>query len=74
MLDVVNAVDPIQRIRKCPLGNPAHLKLCPLHQRIDNAIDVIEQQFRDTTLSQVLSTGVSAGQCRSLVLPTVKGR
>ncbi len=32
MLDVVNAVDPIQRIHTCPLGLPAHgVRLCPLH-------------------------------------------
>lgn len=29
MLDVVNAVDPIPRIRKCPLGNPAHPPALP---------------------------------------------
>lgn len=54
MLEVVNAVDPIERIRKCPLGNPAHVNLCPLHRRIDNAIDLIERQFRETKLSDLL--------------------
>lgn len=56
MLDVVNAVEPIPRIRKCPLGNPAHLKLCPLHQRIDDAADLIERRFRETTLAEIAST------------------
>jgi len=75
MLDVVNAVDGIPRIRKCPLGNPAHLKLCPLHQRIDDAFDQIEKQFRSTTLAEVLTTELrAAGQCRSLTIATVKGR
>src|SRR5215470_527471 len=32
ILEVVNAVDPVQRIRECPLGFPAHgVNLCPLH-------------------------------------------
>jgi Rrf2 family nitric oxide-sensitive transcriptional repressor len=36
VLDVVNAVDPIQRIRECPLGNKAHgANLCTLHRTID---------------------------------------
>ncbi len=75
MFDVVNAVDPLQRIHKCPLGNPAHLKLCPLHQKIDDAMDYIEQQFRGTTLADVLASGTkAAGYCRSIASPTVGGR
>src|SRR3990167_2732498 len=31
ILDVVNAVDPIQRIHCCPLGFESHTSLCPLH-------------------------------------------
>lgn len=75
MLDVVNAVDPFERIKRCPLGNPAHTKLCPLHQRIDSAMDYIERQFADTTLADILADAAkSGGQCRTLVNPTVKGR
>lgn len=75
MLDVVNAVDPIQRIHSCPLGNPAHVKLCPLHQRIDDALDLIEKQFGSTMLSEVIETSSRAGgQCKSLTVPTVRGK
>jgi Rrf2 family protein len=56
LLDVINAVDPITRIRKCPLDNPAHMKLCPLHQRIDDALDVIAQQFERTNLAEMLES------------------
>ena len=74
MLDVINAVDPIPRIRKCPLGNPAHLQLCPLHRRLDNAIAMIEQEFGRASLAEVLETSTkSGGQCRTLVTPTVRG-
>lgn len=74
MLDVVNAVDPIPRIRKCPLGNPAHLQLCPLHRRLDDAIGIIEREFKQTTLAEVLETNSRSGpQCRTLVMPTVRG-
>src|SRR3954453_6698361 len=32
LLEVVNAVEPINRIRSCPLGLPSHGRhLCPLH-------------------------------------------
>lgn len=75
MLDVVNAVDPIQRIKKCPLGNPAHIQLCPLHKRIDGAIAMIEHEFESTNLADVLASNTrSQGTCRILTLPTIKGK
>lgn len=73
MLDVVDAVDPIPRVKKCPLGNPGHLQLCPLHRRLDDAIGMIEQEFRRTSLAEVLETNARPGeQCRTLILPTVQ--
>jgi Rrf2 family protein len=55
-LDVINAVDPIQRIRECPLGRKAHGKrLCPLHYRIDAALALIEESFRTCTLDVLCS-------------------
>ncbi len=56
ILDVVNAVEPIARIRECPLGLKAHgVHLCPLHQRMDNALASVEAAFRETTLAEVLA-------------------
>lgn len=70
ILDVISAVDPISRIRKCPLGNPAHLDLCPLHRRLDDAIGMVERKFEQTTLAEVLETSTQAGtQCRGLLAP-----
>lgn len=55
VLDVINAVDPIRRIEACPLGIPAHgHTLCPLHQRLDNAIALVESVFADTTIADLL--------------------
>src|SRR5262245_10327039 len=69
ILDVVNAVDPVRRIRECPLDNPAHLNLCPLHRRLDNALAIIETALRDSNLAelQAESRASSAAEaCRSL--------
>ena len=56
ILDVVNAVEPIQRIRQCPLGLRAHgVNLCPLHKRMDSALATVEAAFRNTTLAEVLA-------------------
>ncbi len=53
--EVVQAVDPLQRIVGCPLGLDAHQQqLCPLHKRLDDAAGYIETSFRATMLSEVL--------------------
>ena len=72
ILDVVNAVEPIERIRECPLGLKAHgVRLCPLHKRMDNALAMVEAAFRDTTLAEVLAEPTrSHPLCE---LPVLKG-
>jgi Rrf2 family nitric oxide-sensitive transcriptional repressor len=63
MLDVVNAVDAFHRVQSCPLGKPEHVKLCPLHRRIDAAMDLLEKQFRQTTLAEMLHEERSQTVC-----------
>jgi Rrf2 family transcriptional regulator, nitric oxide-sensitive transcriptional repressor len=56
LLEVVNAVDPIHRIQTCPLDLAGHgTHLCPLHRRMDNALKMVEDAFRKTTLAEVLA-------------------
>lgn len=53
--DVIQAVDPIQRIKTCPLGLAAHgTTLCPLHRRLDDALSHVEQAFRQSTIADIL--------------------
>jgi len=55
ILDVVNAVDPLQRILSCPLKLPEHREsLCPLHRRLDQAMADIEQALGNTTIADVM--------------------
>lgn len=71
VLDVVNAVTPLQRIESCPLGNPTHLNLCPLHKRLDEAITSIQDAFRKTTLAEVSTPAKPGGkspQCAGLTV------
>lgn len=56
ILDVVNAVAPLVRIRKCPLGLKAHTSLCPLHQELDRAYAATEKAFAGVTLEQLLNS------------------
>jgi Rrf2 family transcriptional regulator, nitric oxide-sensitive transcriptional repressor len=56
ILEVVNAVDPIRRIRTCPLKLSSHgTRLCPLHRRVDDALATVEKAFGGTTLAEVLA-------------------
>lgn len=54
--DVIQSVDPIKRIMTCPLGLASHgTHLCPLHKRLDDAIGLVEKQFRETTIAEMLN-------------------
>jgi len=56
ILDVVSAVEPIQRITTCPLDLKSHgTNLCPLHRRLDNAMAAVEAAFAGTTLAEILA-------------------
>jgi len=67
ILDVINAVDPLKRIHNCPLGLKSHsANLCPLHRNIDNAICLLEKNFRDTKLADLLAeSGGSVPLCEN---------
>lgn len=67
VLDVLNAVDaPLQRLTKCPLGLKSHVKLCPVHKLVDDAISHVESAFRSATLGALLrSTKGSKPLCEA---------
>jgi Rrf2 family protein len=55
MWEVVQAVDPLKRIRECPLGFEAHSDaLCPLHDQLDQAIAAIEKSFSACKISKLI--------------------
>ncbi len=55
--DVVQAVDPVMRIRECPLKLASHgTNLCPLHRKLDDAIATVEAVFRTTYLAELATT------------------
>lgn len=61
ILEVVNAVEPIERIAVCPLGLKSHGKnLCPLHRRMDDALAQVEKSFQETTLAELLAEPTSS--------------
>lgn len=56
ILDVVNAVSPLQRIRACPLGLKTHSQLCPLHAELDKAYEATEKAFRGVTVESIIDS------------------
>jgi Rrf2 family protein len=54
--EVVDVVEPFQRIRSCPLGIASHAgTLCPLHRSLDNVMATTERMFREMTVAQMLA-------------------
>jgi DNA-binding IscR family transcriptional regulator len=68
VLEVISAVDPLERINVCPLGLAAHgERLCLLHRRVDDAVAMVERAFGETTIAELLrSPGDTAPLCPGL--------
>ena len=56
ILDVVNTVEPIQRIKNCPLGLKSHSELCPLHAELDKAYAATEAAFASVTIKDLVES------------------
>ena len=56
LLDVVRVADGSRRITACPLGLPEHDgHLCPLHQRLDDAVALAERTLAEATVAEVMA-------------------
>ena len=56
MLDVINAIDPIQRIQSCPLELPNHGgSLCALHRKLDDAAKQLIEIFTDVSMADLVA-------------------
>ncbi len=72
VLDIINAVDPVQRIHTCPLNLKSHgKKLCPLHRKLDDAMADMEEAFATTMLSDLVN---SNSKIKPLCEVTVGGK
>jgi Rrf2 family transcriptional regulator, nitric oxide-sensitive transcriptional repressor len=56
IFDVMQAVAPFHRITECPLNLKTHgTTLCPVHKRLDEALNMVEQVFRKSTIAELLA-------------------
>lgn len=56
ILDVINTVAPLERIRSCPLGLKSHTALCPLHAELDKAYAATEAAFAGVTIMELVQS------------------
>ncbi|MFO0830388.1 MAG: Rrf2 family transcriptional regulator [Phycisphaerales bacterium] len=57
LLDVIQSVGRLERIKSCPLGLSNHgTNLCPLHRQLDAAAGAMIKMFDGVTLKQVIDT------------------
>lgn len=56
ILDVVNAVAPLERITHCPLGLTSHTSLCPLHKELDDVYASAQTALARVTLAQLVNS------------------
>ena len=55
LLEVINAVNPLKRIERCPMDHVREVDdLCALHKRIDDAMAGLEKAFSETTIEELL--------------------
>ncbi len=65
LLDVVDVIDPLERITTCPLGRKAHRRrLCPLHTYIDEVIELLQDSLSQMTLQSVIDGTPGPALCQ----------
>ncbi|MFG0328820.1 MAG: Rrf2 family transcriptional regulator [Phycisphaerales bacterium] len=70
LLDIVEVIQPIERIRSCPLGRASHrLRLCALHHRLDEAAVATREALSSLTLAEAVDDSPSSGLCRESGVP-----
>lgn len=72
LLDVVNAIDPIERITSCPVGSTGEQRsLCSLHRRLDEVIGGLRDDLAATTLAAILAMKPGPALCQPAKSATV---
>ncbi len=66
LLDVVNTIDPLERIEECPLSRTDHKVegLCPLHKCLDGIVALLIDSLQSLTLSGVVDGSDGPALCR----------
>ena len=72
LLDIINTVDPMKRTRACLLEDERAAARCPLHRRLDEALEAVDHVLHGTTLAQIV--GEEGGDVRLCVTQLIHQR
>jgi len=66
LFDIVDLIDPVQRIRSCPLGLHEHrTQLCTLHRSLDEIMALLEERLKGFTIADLAKERRRPGLCRT---------
>jgi len=72
LLDVLNAIDPLPRIKVCPLDRMEHkTHLCPLHSEMDHIMELMEKRLGDMSIRSVIDGAPGGVLCKEETLVKV---
>jgi Rrf2 family protein len=74
VFDVIQAVSSLPRIESCPLGIAGHKRLCPLHKRLDEAAELVEQAFKETKIADLIPQQQPRSACRFPEIADLRAR
>ena len=73
LLDIVNAIDPTDRIEQCPIDRTRHTgEFCRLHRRLDEIAALLQQNLQRTTLTSLVEGG-GPSLCPTVVVDVLRG-
>ena len=61
--DIIASVSELPRIDRCPLGLQEHVRLCPLHSRLDAVARMAEEAYRQSKLSELIPDRSKRSTC-----------
>ncbi len=64
VFDVIIAVSALPRIETCPLGIKEHVKLCPLHKKLDEAAELVEKAYREASIAELIPKRPKSSDCQ----------
>ena len=74
LLDVVSAIDPIERMTTCPLDRPlTDGHLCRLHHQLDELVARVRDMLKDVTLAKLVARGGQPPLCPPVSLTASNG-
>ena len=72
MLDVINAVEPTERIKKFAMGSSAHIGLNSLEAQMDHSMTEMALEIKSALLREIpASTGCRGSRCKPLDSPAI---